>query len=266
MVLRGLARAFPEITAQRAREEQEERDQLQQFNKREHPSRHDGAEDRQGGSTRSKAGLREDVRSQTKGHSRHGSSIHPHPAEDREYGEDDRRESPGRGPSRHTGSRDVGYHSQSGGRSRVESITREPSMHTNSRDVGYQSQSGGHSRVESIGREPSMHTSSRDVEYHSQSRGLSRVESIRREPSMHTHSRDVGYHSQSRGLSRVESNSWEPSMHSNSKHPGGHQSQTTGHSGAIFIPQAHSNASKRRSTKSRTGNLSVVEEIPIRTN
>ena len=274
LVLRGLARAFPEIAAQRAREEQEERDQLQ-FTQRKQTARRDGGEDRRGAdSTRSQVGFGEDSRSHTKGRGRHGSSMHSRAAGDFESGED---ESVGRGPSRRANSRDQGYHSQYRDHSRVESVRREPSMHTDYRDYGYHSPSRGHSRVESVRREPSMHTDYRDHGYHSPSRDHSRVVSIRAEPQPSRHSinsKDAGYHGQSRGHSRVESLRREPSMHSHSKsnhHPGG-QSQSTAHSRAIFIPQAHSKASApssssstRRSTKSRAGNLSVVEEIPIRT-
>ena len=119
LVLKGLARAFPEIAEQRAREEQEERDQLQS-GKRKQVSRYDDGEDRQGPSTHSR-----------KGHSRHG---HSHAAEDYEPEENNRRESIRREPSMHANSRDPGYHSQSRGHSRIEGTGRELSTYRKSRD------------------------------------------------------------------------------------------------------------------------------------
>ena len=181
LVLKGLARAFPEIAEQRAREEQEERDQLQ-FSKRKQTSRHYDDEDRQDPSTHSRSS-HQDMRSQTKGHSRHGSSLHSHAVEDFERGENSRPESIRRGSSMHTDSKDPGYHSQSRGYSRIESNERGPSMYGNSRDPESQSQSRGYSRAESIRRAHSTYSnaslptstrrSTRD-----QGRNLSTVEEI----------------------------------------------------------------------------------------
>ena len=169
LVLKGLARVFPEIAEQRAREEQEERDRLL-GSKRKQTSRRDDRDDRQGQS----------------GRSRRGSSIHSHAAEDFEPGENYRPESVQRGPSMHTNSRDPGYYSESRGHSRGESIGREISAYGNSRDSRGQSQSRGHSRVEKDGRELSTYSNSRDPGGQIQSRGNSRAESIRRAYSNHS--------------------------------------------------------------------------------
>lgn len=143
LVLRGLARAFPDIAAQRAREEQEERDHFSQ--RTQTSSRRDGGEDRQGGgSTRSRAGgLREDLRGHADGqqHSRRGSEIHHsrRGEEEFEYEGDGRRESVGRGPSRRTGREDRGCGGgQSRNHSRAETIRREPSMRSQSKHPGGQ--------------------------------------------------------------------------------------------------------------------------------
>lgn len=192
LVLRGLARAFPDIAAQRAREEQEERERDHFSQRTQTSSRRDGGEDRQGGgSTRSRAGLREDLRSHDKGqHGRRGSEIHSRRGEEEfEYGGDGRRESVGRGPSRRTGCEDRGCGGRSGGHGRVESVRRETqlSRHTDSRDQGYQSQSGGHSRAESIRREPSIRSHSKYPHgQDSRDKGQSRAVFI---PQAHSHSK-----------------------------------------------------------------------------
>ena len=154
LVLKGLARAFPEIAEQRAREKQEERDQLQS-SKRKQTSRHGDGEDQHRPSTYPEVGRqdgRQDGRSRTHGHSRHGSSNHSHIAGDFESEGDNRPESVGRRPSGHRNTEDAGYHGRSRGHSRVESDGRGPSMHINTRDSRGQSQYAGHSRAESIRR------------------------------------------------------------------------------------------------------------------
>ena len=167
LVLKGLAKAFPEIAEQRAREEQEERDQLQ-FSQRRQKSRHDGGEDRRGPSTHSRNGVQDmavqDMRSQDQGRSRHQSLIHPYAAEDYEPAEDFERaqnyrpESVRRGPSMHPNSRDPGNYSQPRGQSRVESVGRELSAYRTSQNPGGQVQPRGHSRAESIREAYSNHS------------------------------------------------------------------------------------------------------------
>ena len=237
LVLKGLAKAFPEIAEQRAREEQEERDQLH-FSQRKQKSRHDGGEGRRGPSTHSRNGdqdmVVQDMRSQDQGRSRHQSLIHPYAAEDYEPAEDFERAQ--------------NY--------RPESVRRGPSMRANSRDPGYYSQPRGQSRVESVGRELSTYRTSRDPGG--------------RELSTYRTSRDPGGRELSTYGTSRDPGDRELSTYRTSQNPGG-QIQPRGHSRAESIRQAYSNRSNgslalstRRSTMDRGRNLSTVQDIQIR--
>ena len=153
LVLKALARAFPDIAEQRAREEREWREEQERLlsSKRKHTSHHNDTEDRQVRSTHSRSG-QEITRTQTRAQSRREPSSRSHAEEDLERGESNRPESIRRGPSMRTSSRDAGYRSQSRGQSRMEGTGREVSTYRSSRDPGEQSRSRGASRAESTRR------------------------------------------------------------------------------------------------------------------